>query len=130
MRAHRLSVSLPELLMAAIAAVLITLEVWLFDPGGPTAARTVAGLVASGALAFLRQAPFAAYVVNGLAVYALIGLGFPSDFYQWTNVIALFAVASRADLPKSLISLAFGYAGIVFYFLRFPDEGPANQAVV
>jgi len=127
-RAPRLSVSLPELLMAGIAAVLITLEVWVFDPGGATAARTVAGLVAAVALAFLRQAPFAAYVVNGLAVFALVGLGFPSDFYQYTNLIALFGVASRADLPKSLISLAFGYAGIVSYFLRFPDEGSAAVA--
>jgi len=124
-RAPRLKVSLPELLMAAIAAVLITLEVWVFDPGGMTAGRTVAGLVASLALAFLRQAPFVAYLINGLAVFALVGLGFPSDFYQYTNLIALFAVASRADLPKSLISLSVGYAGIVTYFVRFPDEGSA-----
>lgn len=124
-RAHRLSVSLPELLMAAVAATLITFEVWLFDPGGATAARTAAGLVAAVALAFLRQAPFAAYLVNGLAVFALVGLEYPSDFYQWTNLIALFAVASRAPLPKALISLAVGYVGIIFYFVRFPDEGPA-----
>jgi len=117
-------VSLPDLLLAAIAAVLVTLEVWVFDSGGPTVARTAAGLVASLALAFLRQAPFTAYLVNGLAVFALIGLGYPSDFYQWTNLIALYAVACRAPLPKALISLAVGYAGIIFYFLRFPDEGP------
>lgn len=123
-RKRGLDVALPELLLAAIAAVLITLEVWVFDPGGSTAGRSVAGLVAALALAFLRTAPFTAYLVNGLSVLALVGLGYPSDFYQWTNLVALFAVASRSDLVKGLVSLAIGYVGIVFYFLRFPDEGP------
>lgn len=127
-RTPRLGVSLPELPIAAIAALLITFEVWVFDPGGATAGRTVAGLVASAALAYSRQAPFAAFLVNGLAVLALIGLGYPSDFYQWTNLVALFAVASRSDLPRGLLSLLLGYAGIVSYFLRFPDEGSVAVA--
>ncbi|MBA3797931.1 MAG: histidine kinase [Actinomycetota bacterium] len=118
-----LSRSVPELLLAGIAAVLITFEVWVFDPGGATAGRTIAGLTAALSLAFLRQAPFAAYVVNGLAIYALVALGFPSDFYQYTNLIATFAVASRAEIGKALISLVFGACGVVYYFLRFPDEG-------
>jgi len=121
-----LSRSVPELLLAGIAAVLITLEVWVFDPGGWTAGRTFAGLTAALSLAFLRQAPFAAYVANGLAIYALIALGFPSDFYQWTNLIAIFAVASRAEIGKALISLVFGASGIAYYFIRFPDEGFAG----
>ncbi len=117
---------MPEVLLAGIAAVLITFEVWVFDPGGWTAGRTVAGLIAALSLAFLRQAPFAAYVVNGLAIYALVALGFPSDFYQYTNLIAIFAVASRAEIGKALISLVFGATGVTFYFIRFPDEGFAG----
>lgn len=123
-RARELRVSLPEVLVATMAAALITFEVWVFDPGGWTAGRTIAGLGAAVSLAFIRHAPLTAYLVNGASVYALIAIGHPSDFYQWTNLIALFAVASRSHLSKSLLCLALGYLGIVFYFLRFPDEGP------
>ncbi|MGI8720648.1 MAG: sensor histidine kinase [Geodermatophilaceae bacterium] len=121
--------SLPEIVIAGIAAVMITLEVWVFDPGGWTAGRTMAGLTAALALGFLRTAPFAAFVTNGVALYALTSLGFPSDYYQWTNLVAIIAVASRAPLAKALVSLAVSYAGIAYYFLRFPGEGPPALAV-
>ncbi|MDQ3475879.1 MAG: histidine kinase [Actinomycetota bacterium] len=120
--------SLPETVIAGIAAVMIMLEVWVFDPGGWTAARTVAGLAAALALAFLRTAPFAAYLANGVALFALTSLGFPSDYYQWTNLVAIIAVASRAALAPALVCLAVSYAGIAYYFLRFPDEGPPALA--
>ncbi len=107
---------------------MIMLEVWVFDPGGWTAGRTVAGLTAAFALAFLRVAPFAGFLANGVALYALTSLGFPSDYYQWTNLVAIIAVASRTALPRALVSLALSYSGIVYYFLRFPDEGPPALA--
>lgn len=123
--------SIIEIVIAAIAAVMIMLEIWVFDPGGWTFGRTVAGLTAAVSLAFLRAAPSAAYVANGLALYALPALGFPSDYYQWTNLVAIIAVASRATLPKALIALGMSYIGISFYFLRFPGEGaPALAAAV
>ncbi|MBA3292812.1 MAG: hypothetical protein H0T40_03510, partial [Geodermatophilaceae bacterium] len=55
--------SLLEIVIAGIAAIMIMLEVWVFDPGGWTAGRTMAGLTAAIALGFLRTAPFAAYLV-------------------------------------------------------------------
>ncbi|MBA3339101.1 MAG: hypothetical protein H0T54_05035 [Geodermatophilaceae bacterium] len=120
--------SIIEIVIAGIAAVMIMLEIWVFDPGGFTAGRTIAGLTAAVSLCFLRQAPFAAYVANGLALYALTALGFSSDYYQWTNLVAIIAVASRASLPKAVLSLGMSYVGISFYFLRFPDEGPPALA--
>lgn len=112
-----------ELVLAALGAFLIQLEVWVFDPGGPAVVRSLVGLVAAGSLVFLRAAPFRAFVVNGLAIFALIALGSPSDFYQWTNFIALFAVAARTSLRPALAALGLGLAGVATYFWRFPDEG-------
>ncbi len=120
--------ALTEIVIAGIAAVMITLEVWVFDPGGWTAARTVAGLTAALSLVFLRSAPFPAYLANGIGLYALTSLGFPSDYYQWTNLVALIAVASRVNLAKSVICLVLSYTGIAFYFFRFPDEGSLTLA--
>ncbi len=116
--------SLPEIVIAALAAVMIMFEIWVFDPGGWTLGRTVAGAGAALSLAFLRQAPFAACVVNGLSIYALIALGFSSEFYQWTNFVALLVAASRVPLAKALVCLVMGYVGVGLYFLRFPNEGP------
>jgi signal transduction histidine kinase len=113
----------PELVLATAATVLIVLDIWLFEPGGPIVARTLAGATAGVSLAFLRRRPFAAYLVNGVAIYALIALGYPSDFYQWTNLIALFGAASRIDLRRAVVALVLGWAGVTFYFLRFPSEG-------
>lgn len=114
---------LPEFVLATAATVLVVFDIWLVEPGGPIVARNVAGVTAGASLAFLRRHPFAAYLVNGVAVYALIALGYPSDFYQWTNLIALFGAASRIDLRRAAIALVLGWAGVAFYFLRFPDEG-------
>lgn len=115
-------------MIAGTAAIMIMLEVWVFDPGGWTAGRTVAGLTAALSLALLRQAPFAAYLANGLAIYTLTALDHPSDYYQWTNLVAITAVASRAPLQRSLICLALSYGGISYYFLHFPSEGPPALA--
>lgn len=113
----------PELVLASAATALIILDIWLFEPGGPIVARTFAGVTAGASLAFLRRRPFAAYLVNGVAIYALIALGYPSDFYQWTNLIALFGAASRIDLRRAVVALVLGWTGVTFYFLRFPSEG-------
>ena len=113
---------LPELMLAAIPTILMLLEIWFFDPGEEMT-RTAAGLVAGGSLFWIRQRPFAAYVANGIAIYALIALGYPSDFYQWTNFVAVFVAASRLEAGRAIVVLFLGWSGIVFYFLRFPDEG-------
>lgn len=115
----------PELGLSLLLAILIQLEIWVFDPGSPTLARSVVGMVAAGSLAFLSGHPFGAYVANGFSIYAFVALGHPSDFYQWTNFIAIFAVASRTALRPALTALALGLIGVGAYFWRFPDEGGA-----
>lgn len=115
--------AVPELVLSAMAVVLVQLEIWVFDPGGPMAARVLAGLVAGGSLAFLRSSPFLAYLANGVAIYTLILLGFPSDIYQWTNFAALFAMATRTTFGPALVGLILGLIGVGGYFLRFPNEG-------
>ena len=114
---------LPELVLAAIPTILILLEIWVFDPGEEEVTRTVAGLAAGGSLYWIRRHPFAAFLTNGFAIYALIALGQPSDFYQWTNLVALFAVASRVDTRRAVVALVLGWAGVIFYFARFRQEG-------
>ena len=112
----------PELVLAGVPTILILLEIWVFEPGNELP-RSVAGVAAGGSLYWIRRHPFTAYLANGLALFALIGLGNPSDFYQWTNLVALFGVASRVDSLRALIALGLGWAGVIFYFLRFPREG-------
>ena len=112
----------PEIVLAGVPTILILLEIWWFDPGNEFP-RTVAGLVAGGSLFWIRRHSFVAFLANGIAVYALIALDYPSDFYQWTNLVALFATASRVDLRRAIVSLALGWAGVILYFFRFPEEG-------
>ena len=115
--------AVPELVLSAAAVLLIQLEIWVFDPGGLMAARALAGLIAGSSLAFVRASPFAAYLANGIAIYALIALGYPSDIYQWTNFAALFGMATGTPLRQALIGLLVGLAGVSAYFVRFPSEG-------
>ncbi|MCI0679519.1 MAG: histidine kinase [Actinobacteria bacterium] len=118
----------PELLLAAAATLLILLEIWVLDQPELRLARSVPGIAAGVSLAFLRTKPFAAYLMNGVAIVTLIALGHPSDFYQWTNLIAIFGASSRLELREASLVLAFGVAGVVFYFIRFPDEAPLTVA--
>lgn len=115
--------AVPELVLSAAAVLLIQLEIWVFDPGGLMAARALAGLIAGSSLAFVRASPFAAYLANGFAIYALIALGYPSDIYQWTNFAALFGLATATPLRQALIGLLLGLVGVSAYFVRFPSEG-------
>jgi len=114
---------LPELVLAGVPTILILLEIWVWDPGDEAILRTVAGLAAGGSLYWIRRHPFGAYLANGFALYALIALGHPSDFFQWTNLVALFGVAARVDTRRALIALVLGWVGVIFYFLRLPQEG-------
>ncbi len=119
----------PEIVLAAAAVLLILIEIWFLDQPGLRVARSLAGIAAGGSLAFLRTRPFPAFLVNGGALIALIALGHPSDFYQWTNLIAIFGASSRLELRRALYVLALGMTGVVFYFVRFPDEAPVGLGV-
>ncbi|HEX2153341.1 MAG TPA: histidine kinase [Acidimicrobiia bacterium] len=120
---------MPELLLAAAAIAFILIEIWVLDRPELRLARSAVGIVAGSSLAFLRAHPFAAYLANGTAIVTLIALGQPSDFYQWTNLIAIIGAGSRLDSRRALLVLGYGLAGVAFYFLRFPDEAPLALAV-
>jgi signal transduction histidine kinase len=119
---------LPEVILALVAAILILIEIWVMDGDDRLIARSVAGIIAAGSLAFLRQRPFEAFLVNGFAIFALIALDEPSDFYQWTNLVALYGAAARVDTRRALFALGFSLAGVAAYFLQFQFEGGAVLA--
>lgn len=116
-------VSRVDILLSLLAAVLLQLEVWMFDPGPPSVVRAVLVLIAAGALALMQPFPVGAYLTNGFAVYGLIAVGSPSDLYQWTNFIALVFMGARTPVRRGVIPLLLGLGGVAFYFWRFPNEG-------
>jgi signal transduction histidine kinase len=118
------------LLAAAFAGVGLT-EVWVFSLGNDysIALRVTASvltLVACGALALRRTSPVAAFSVNAAAVVALIAAGYASDVYQWTNLVATYSIAAHGSRRAAWIALPVAVGGVLFYFLRFPDEGDAQ----
>jgi len=123
-RATAFTFRLPEFLLAAIPTLLMLLEIWVFDDPDLRLARSVPAITAGVSLGFLRSHPFGAYLANAASILALIALGHPSDFYQWTNLIAILVAARQVELPRALIVLGLGLGGVAFYFFRFPDEGP------
>ncbi|CAN5236970.1 sensor histidine kinase [soil metagenome] len=112
-----------DVLMSLLAIGLLQAEVWVFDPGPPAVVRSVLALVAAGALAFMQPFPIGSFLFNGFAIYGLIGIGSPSDLYQWTNLLSLVLMAARTSLRRGLIPLFLGLLGVGFYFTRFPEEG-------
>lgn len=122
-RTKTLKVNRVDVLLSLLAAGLLQAEVWIFDPVAPAVARSALSLAAAGALAFMQPFPVGAYLVNGFAIYGLIGVGSPSDLYQWTNLLALILMAARTPLRRSVVPLLLGFLGVAFYFWRFPEEG-------
>ena len=120
------------LLAAAFAGVGLT-EVWVFSLGNDysIALRVTASvltLVACGALALRRTSPVAAFSVNAAAVVALIAAGYASDVYQWTNLVATYSIAAHGTSRQAWAALPALVGGVVFYFVRFPDEGSPTLA--
>jgi signal transduction histidine kinase len=128
MRAGGRFATYADRLLALAFAAVSQLEIWVFDPdpGRSIAfllAINVFTLTASLALAWRRSRPLLAFVVNGLAVYATIAVGFPSDVYQWTNLVTTYSVAAHGTIAQAWGALPFALGGVFFYFLRFPSEG-------
>jgi len=122
-----------DLLLAAAFAGVIQCEVWIFSLGDdyPVGLRVVASaltLVASGALAWRRTRPVAAFWVNSAAVVAVIAAGYPSDVYQWTNLVVTYSIAAYGTGRQAWTALPVLVGGVVLYFVRFPDEGSPTLA--
>jgi signal transduction histidine kinase len=122
-----------DLLLAAAFAGVTQCEIWVFSLGDdyPIGLRVVASvltLVASGALAWRRTWPVAAFWVNSAAVVAVITAGYPSDVYQWTNLVVTYSIAAYGTSRQAWAALPVLVGGVVFYFVRFPDEGSPTLA--
>jgi signal transduction histidine kinase len=122
-----------DLLLAAAFAAVTQAEVWVFSLGGddPVGLRVVASvltLVASGALAWRRIRPAAAFWVNSAAVVAVTAAGYSSDVYQWTNLVVTYSIAAHGTGRQAWAALPVLVGGVVFYFVRFPDEGSPTLA--
>jgi signal transduction histidine kinase len=122
-----------DLMLATAVAGIAQAEVWIFslDDGGAgsglsmgvRAAASLLTLAASGSLALRRTRPGIAFWANTVAVYAVIALGYPSDVYQWTSLIATYSIAAHGTNRQAWIALPVSASGPFFYFLRFPFEG-------
>jgi signal transduction histidine kinase len=122
-----------DLLLAAAFAGVTQVEVWVFSLGDdyPIGLRVVASaltLVASGALAWRRTRPVAAFWVNSAAVVALTAAGYSSDVYQWTNLVVTYSIAAYGTSRQAWVALPALVGGVVFYFVRFPSEGSRSLA--
>jgi signal transduction histidine kinase len=122
-----------DLLLAAAFAGVTQCEIWIFSLGDdyPVGLRAVASaltLVASGALAWRRTRPVAAFWANSAAVVAVIAAGYPSDVYQWTNLVVTYSIAAYGTSRQAWTALPALVGGVVLYFVRFPDEGSPTLA--
>ncbi len=120
----------PDRLLAAAFFGLTQVEIWVFDAGdgfSPTVrlGAAMATAIASLALAERRTRPVAMFIANSLAVSAAIAVGYSSDFYQWTNLIATYSIAAHGTARQSWLALPFSLGSVAFYFVRFPAEGGA-----
>lgn len=122
-----------DLLLAAVFIAMTQVEVWVFTLGDPYSIGTKVGAslftaLASAGLAWRRSRPGAAYWVNAAGVVGTIAIGFPGDIYQWTNLIAIYTISAYGTRMERWTALAAGLGGVVFYFVRFPDEGGTTLA--
>lgn len=117
-----------DVALAVAFAVLTQTEVWVFasDDGYAIGVRLGASaltLIASAALAYRRHRPATSFFVNGVAVIGTIIVGYPSDIYQWTNLFAIYSLGAYGAGWARWAGLPVGVAGVISYFVRFPDEG-------
>lgn len=122
------SFSPADAVLAAVFMTLTSIEVWVFswDNGLGIGTRVLVStltLVASASLAWRRTRPEAAFWINGAAVIGTIAAGYPSDMYQWTNLIAVYSIGAYGTNPQRWLGLPLGVSGVLFYFARFPLEG-------
>jgi signal transduction histidine kinase len=120
-----------DLILAGAFLALTQIEVWVFSLGedgrgiGFKLGASLTTAIASAALAWRRSRPGPSYALNAAGVIGAIALGFPSDVYQWTNLIAMYSVGAYGSNLQRWAALPAGVGGVLFYFYRFPFEGGA-----
>jgi signal transduction histidine kinase len=120
-----------DLILAGAFLALTQIEVWVFSLGddepsiGFRVGASLATAIASSALAWRRSRPGVSFWANAAGVIGAIALGFPSDVYQWTNLIAMYSVGAYGSNLQRWTALPAGVGGVLFYFYRFPFEGGA-----
>lgn len=125
-----------DLFLALVFAIITQLEIWVFTLRaghdiGTRAGASVLVAVACIALTWRRSHPVPVWWVNFAAVGGTIMVGYSSDIYQWTNLIALYSVAAFGPDPQRWFALPAGVAGVIYYFVQFPFAGgPALAAFI
>jgi signal transduction histidine kinase len=124
---HRPALAAADVALAAAFIALMQLEIWVFDDVGTelgvSLLAALVSTVAGAALALRRSRPVVAFAANGLAVYVLIAFTAPSDFYQFTNLIALYSIAVHSRHRATWLALPISIGGVFLYFSRYPNEG-------
>ncbi len=120
-------------LLAAAFIALTQLEIWVFEADARLALGLRIGVavttfIAASSLASRRTRPMRAFIVNSAAIVASISLGFPSNFYQWTNLVVTYSVAAHGTARQAWWALPFSLGGVAYYFIRLPAEGGALVA--
>lgn len=125
-----------DVLLAVVLGVITQLEIWVFSLSADHSIGTRVGAsvfiaVACAVLAWRRTRPVPVWWVNFAAIGGTVMVGYPSDIYQWTNLIALYSVAAFGSDPQRWFALPAGVAGVIYYFVQFPFAGgPALAAFI
>lgn len=119
-----------DVLVATAFVLLSQIEIWVFTANDDydlwvRVAVAVLVTIAGGVLAWRRSNPGLSFWVNSAAVMLAIAVGFDTDVYQWTNLVALYSIGAYGSPRQSWLALPGALAGVSFYFLRFPFEGGA-----
>jgi signal transduction histidine kinase len=125
-RPSPLDLALGGVLTALMVGELVT-EHAIGSSVGPPVAVGVLLCVLGLAVAARNVAPFAALVVNGVGIVAVIALGFHGFIYRWTNLINLYTAGERCRPPLSYVALAIGELGVAAWF--WFSEEPAEPLV-
>ncbi len=117
-----------DAVIAAAFIGFIQAEVWVLGPLANSdlskqVSASVVGAIAGATVAARSKAPAVAFIINSVTMFVLVGLGYESNYYQWSNLVLLYSVAeaSRALKPP-IFALATSLLGVAFYFAALPVD--------
>jgi signal transduction histidine kinase len=59
----------------------------------------------------------------------MITVGYPSDLYPWSNLVALYTVAATVADQPAFLALATAVISIFYYFTAFPEDSTVIPAL-